>query len=217
MNKRFLIILFIFFGYFVASNASFSVAREEGFELDSGIIEYVHSNNNPQMPDGVTSKGKQTLYFKNSGRLQARQAEIETIYEGGKELIRGLVLVDLDQNTAHIINEDKNIGWKSTANKLVEIPSNNPGDMIIFTDEIKKNFEMKKNGTDKVLGRTCDVWESFKFKSKLCIWKGILLKSEEEFFSTIAVDIQENVPVPEDVFTVPEDVKIEDVDNPTGE
>jgi len=69
-----------------------------------------------------------------------------------------------------------------------------------------------KIGTEKILGKVCDVWQKSHPYSKAWMWKGIALKKDQEVAAmgvvTEAIDIQENVSIPEDKLIIPSDVKV---------
>ena len=59
------------------------------------------------------------------------------------------------------------------------------------------------------LGKNCRVFDAFGTKSWL--WENIVLKSTSDEFEMTAEEINTDVPVPEDKFTVPEGIRIIDV------
>ena len=73
-----------------------------------------------------------------------------------------------------------------------------------------------KIGTEEILGKTCDVWEKNYPYSMAWIWKGIALKKDQDVAAigvvTEAIEIQENVSIPEDKVTIPSDVKVKVLD-----
>ncbi len=73
-----------------------------------------------------------------------------------------------------------------------------------------------KTGTEEILGKVCDVWEKNYPYSMAWMWKGIALKKDQDVAAmgvvTEAVEIQENVSIPEDKVTIPSDVKVKVLD-----
>lgn len=83
-----------------------------------------------------------------------------------------------------------------------------------LTDNLKKKFNVKKEGTAVVLGKECDKYSmnSPDMKGEFCVWKNLTLNltSKTGAFVTkiTTTKLEENVPIPKDKFTVPADVKI---------
>ena len=83
-----------------------------------------------------------------------------------------------------------------------------------ITKEMADKFKLKKTGTAKILDRPCEVYSMEYAKAKLkgtfYIWKGIPLKTESEVsvmkVVMEATQIEENVTISPDKFTVPKDI-----------
>ncbi len=73
-----------------------------------------------------------------------------------------------------------------------------------------------KIGTEEVLEKTSDVWQKSYPYSKAWMWKGIALRKDQEVAAmgvvTEAIEIQENVSIPEDKLTIPSDIKVKVLD-----
>jgi hypothetical protein len=102
-----------------------------------------------------------------------------------------------------------------------KINSNNP-DNINFnaiTKEMADKFKLKKKGMAKILDRPCDVYsmeyKEANLKGTFYIWKGIPLKTESEvsLMKVVmeATQIEENVTISPDKFTVPKDIVFSEV------
>lgn len=73
-----------------------------------------------------------------------------------------------------------------------------------------------KTGTEEVVGRVCEVWKKDYPYSMAWMWKGIALKKDKNVADTgiltVATDVQENISIPEDKFTILPDIKIKVLD-----
>ncbi len=73
-----------------------------------------------------------------------------------------------------------------------------------------------KIGTEEILGKVCDVWEKSYPYSRAWMWKGIALKKDQDVAAmgvvTEAIEIQENISIPEDKLMIPSDVKVKVLD-----
>jgi hypothetical protein len=90
-----------------------------------------------------------------------------------------------------------------------------PINYLQLTPEIREKYKIKDAGEETVVGKTCKKYSleitqmGQILKTTNCVWKGLVLKAEISsggmLVSTeIAIDIQENVPVSADKFTIPE-------------
>jgi hypothetical protein len=85
-----------------------------------------------------------------------------------------------------------------------------------LTEAAMKEMHITKEGTETVLGKTCDKFKmdyaDMNLKSSYCVWDGIALKYEMNMAGitakTTATKIEENVSVPAEKFEVPKDIKL---------
>lgn len=84
-------------------------------------------------------------------------------------------------------------------------------------EEIMNQFEAKDAGTGTLLGRTCNIMQIEKLKSKVWTYKKITLKSETAMGGIMgsvneeATKMEENIVVPASTFKVPAGIEIQDV------
>lgn len=101
----------------------------------------------------------------------------------------------------------------ATGGKQQDIDFNN------LTDEMMKQMKITKQGTEEILGKTCDKYSmddpAMKMKSTYSVWNGIPLKSDIDMAGITAkvttTKIEENASIPADKFEIPKDVKITDM------
>jgi len=74
---------------------------------------------------------------------------------------------------------------------------------------IKTGYEKTSNET--IIGKECNLWVNG--KSKLWIWKGLVLKLEDRSNIETAISVKIDVPVPEEKFQVPENIEYERVNS----
>ncbi len=109
---------------------------------------------------------------------------------------------------------------KKTGTKM-KILSNNPQnlDFSALTEDIMKEMNLKKEGTETFLGKTCDKYsmnyEKMKMKGYYLVWQNIAVKTDMEIsgmkMKLEATKIEENVSVPADKFEIPADIKIQEL------
>ncbi len=87
---------------------------------------------------------------------------------------------------------------------------------------IKKTKSFKKTGSEEILGYKCNIYTDKSRTMAFWLWKNkVVLKYEmvTEFFGRKvilggeAVEIKTDIPVPENIFTIPEDYEIESFEN----
>jgi hypothetical protein len=80
-------------------------------------------------------------------------------------------------------------------------------------------MSIKKEGTETLLGKTCDKfsmnYEKMKTKANYSVWKGIALKTEMDMMgmkvNMIATKLEENATIAADKFEVPAGVNIKEI------
>ncbi len=83
--------------------------------------------------------------------------------------------------------------------------------------EIMKKYNIKEEGTEKVLGKTCTVYtmDIDGVKNKSWIYKGMVLKSEATAAGVkttfVVTELKENVDPPKEVFELPENITFKEV------
>ncbi|MBS1537911.1 MAG: hypothetical protein JST20_09200 [Bacteroidetes bacterium] len=83
-----------------------------------------------------------------------------------------------------------------------------------LTENMKKQFDIKKIGTSVILGKNCDMYSmnSADMKGQFAVWKNLTLSLTTETGGLVTkvttTKLQENVQIPQDKFKVPSDVKM---------
>jgi hypothetical protein len=166
------------------------------YAMKSGIVEY----NSSTMGVNVA----QTLYFDDFGAKEA----IETSME----------VAGIKNNTVNI-NKD---GYMYTLNMIAKtgtkqkIPAQANIDFNNLSDDIMKEMNLKKEGSEDFAGKKCDKYTidntKLQMKGSFLVWKGIALKSDLDFSSMktqmMAKNIKEDASVPAEKFDIPADFKI---------
>lgn len=183
-----------------ASGEEFRVtAPEKGkgkYGIKSGIVEYKTSV--------MGFEAIQTLYFDNYGALEATVTSME---------IMGMKT----QNVT--ITKEGYIYTLDLENKTGTKTAIYSGSVINFediTDQVTKDWNLKKVGKESVLGKECDKWsmnnESMGMKGHYWVWKGVALKVDADMSSSKmlmeATKFEDNVNVPAEKFEIPADIVI---------
>lgn len=186
---------------FVCTGAAQSPAQStksyKRYGVQSCIVEYSL---------GGSQSGTETLYFDRYGMREARYANKELSVLNVKQKQNTLVLTDFDWTIN--IDLDKKTGTKTKNTVFQEMVKNAKDDDVIEMGmKMLKDMGGVKVGTEKVAGKTCDVWEVKKLGSKTWLWNAIPLKTVAKFagveIQSVATKVQEGASIPESKFQVP--------------
>ena len=190
--KKLLIIAALLAGCFAAG------AQEKMYEVKSGIV--------TMEMDMMGQKVTQQIYFDDYGVKQA------TVGNFGGRKSRNIVV---DGSTVMVNDDEK------TAMKMPMMGQQERVNFLNLDEKAIKKYKVKELGTETVAGKECKKYEVTLFmmgqpqKQTVCVYKGITLKStsKSDFGSMdqVATKVEENVTIPASMFTVPEGVKIEEM------
>ncbi len=168
-------------------------AQEAKYEIKSGIVKKV-SNVMGQKVESI-------LYFDDYGKMEAVET---TVNVAGTE--KNMRTLDEGNSIASIDLDAKTVQRMEKPDKL--------DNFLTLTDEQKEKYKYQELGEETFLHRPCkkvslELTEMGQtFQGTLWLWKGIPLKTETQVGGMTvveeAVEVQENVEVPAEKFTVPE-------------
>ena len=168
-------------------------AQEAKYEIKSGIVKKV-SNVMGQKVESI-------LYFDDYGKMEAVET---TVNVAGTE--KNMRTLDEGNSIASIDLDAKTVQRMEKPDKL--------DNFLTLTDEQKEKYKYQELGEETFLDRPCkkvslELTEMGQtFQGTLWLWKGIPLKTETQVGGMTvveeAVEVQENVEVPAEKFTVPE-------------
>ena len=168
-------------------------AQEAKYEIKSGIVKKV-SNVMGQKVESI-------LYFDDYGKMEAVET---TVNVAGTE--KNMRTLDEGNSIASIDLDAKTVQRMEKPDKL--------DNFLTLTDEQKEKYKYQELGEETFLDRPCKKvsLELTKmgqtFQGTLWLWKGIPLKTETQVGGMTvveeAVEVQENVEVLAEKFTVPE-------------
>ncbi len=169
-------------------------------KLKSAIIKYKVSGMNT---------GTEVVYIDDWGRREAIYKKITTKMMG----------VDLERNYMTLITENGKWIYNIDLNSGIAIKMDETGYKSLAGNtgrNMDNTIGATNIGSEEIAGRVCDVWKKGYPYSMAWIWKGVALKKDQEVAAmgvvTEAIDVQENVAIPEDKFTIPPGVKVKVLD-----
>lgn len=184
----------------------FSVSDKKIFGIKSGIIEYNITG---------SQTGNKKLYFDEWGRMQAEFSN--STISVGKYSKHSNLLKITKNDRQYVINLDNKTGTKREnpiIEKMMELGEQiNYGDFGEQLILIDGGYE---SGSDEVMDKNCKVFQFSKQNKTWWVWNWILLKSEIKRgnvnININATDIKTNVEMPENIFSIPDDVLITEID-----
>jgi hypothetical protein len=165
------------------------------YAIKSGIVEYKTQMMGMNM--------KQTLTFDDYGAKEATDVEMDMM---GVKMHTVTITKD---GFIYTLDLEKKTGTKISG-KSPDIDFEN------LSEEMVKDMNLKKEGTEEYLGKTCEKmsidYTKMKMKGTFLVYKGIALKSDTDM-GTMKVKLtgekfEENPSIPASKFEIPADIKI---------
>jgi hypothetical protein len=165
------------------------------YAIKSGIVEYKTQMMGMDM--------KQTLTFDDYGQKEATDMEADMM---GVKIHTVTITKD---GYIYTLDMEKKTGTKISG-KSPDIDFEN------LSEEMVKDMNLKKEGTEEYLGKTCEKmsidYTKMKMKGTFLVYKGVALKSDTDMgtmkMQLIGEKFVENAELPASKFEVPADVKI---------
>lgn len=168
------------------------------YELKSGIVVY-----KTQM---MGMEVKQTLSFDDYGKKEATDIMMEMM---GTKIHTVTITKEGYVYTLDMVNKT---GTKAPAN-----PKNNANiDFQNLSREMEKEMNLKKEGTETFLGKTCEKisidYAKMQMKGSFLVYKGVALKVDTDMgtlkMNLTAQGFEENPQIPAEKFEIPADIII---------
>jgi len=175
--------------------ATETVTPKGKYAIKSGIVEYKTRMMGMDM--------KQTLTFDDYGQKEATDVEADMM---GVKIHTVTITKD---GFIYTLDMEKKTGTKISG-KSPDIDFEN------LSEEMVKDMNLKKEGTEEYLGKTCEKmsidYTKMKMKGTFLVYKGVALKSETDMgtmkVNLIGEKFEENPSIPASKFEIPADTKI---------
>lgn len=167
--------------------------------VKSAIVKMKHSG---------MSEGEETIYIDQYGERVARYTDLKTSVMGMTSRTKELELTLGDE--IYSIDLLTNTGVKSTI-PVSDMSEKEMKEWAAIGEQMLEDMGFEKTGQEKILGKTCDVWEGMGTRS--WIWNNLALKTEISMMgkATIeAIDLQVDVAIPASKFKVPDGISFEE-------
>jgi len=195
--------LFTLVGVAVLSSLFANLQAQEinRYAVKSATIVYKHT--------GMT-EGKQTVYIADYGQKEADYSELTASAFGFSTTTKELELTL--GNVVYSVDLTEKTGTKTILPDIKDLDKKEVKDYEQLGKEMMESMGFEKVGTEKVLGKSCEVWEGMGTKS--WIWKNIPLKTEMNMMgksTIIATSIDLSNP-PASKFKVPQGIDFETIE-----
>jgi outer membrane lipoprotein-sorting protein len=168
------------------------------YAIKSGIVEY--------KTQIMEMDVKQTLTFDDYGKKEVTDMEMEMM---GVKIHTVTIVKD---GFMYTLDMEKKTGTKVASYQ----GSNQNIDFENMSEEMVKDMNLKKEGTEEYLGKTCEKmsidYTKMKMKGTFLVYKGVALKSDTDMgtmkMKLVAEKFEENPSIPASKFEVPADFKI---------
>jgi len=192
--------LCLFITLLMANQLNAQVDKFRIFQIESGIIEYKYSG---------TEVGKSIHYFDNYGNRSA--VNLDKKNQDG-EVNNGWIISYGEYQ--YMFDPSKPNEGVKLKNPIIEwLKETSGGDMEKFTEETCSRLGMKKEGTEKFLGKECIAYKGG--GDKMLTWNGIMMLMDVDYGGgrtrQEVTSIKVNVPVDPKYFEIPKNIKFSDL------
>lgn len=167
------------------------------YTVKQGMIQYQISG---------LENGTETLWWEDYGKKEARERVTEVKMMGMTTKTSRKTI--MDESFIYVVDNKE----KTVVKTSLESASPFAGKQMSkeFGEEFILANGGKKTGTEKVLGKKCEIWELPKLGSRIWVWEGIPLKTTVNLgveVTTEAVELDTDKP-DEEVFVYPKSYKL---------
>jgi hypothetical protein len=183
------------------------------YQIKCAVVTMKLTNNMMKMDMDIAS----TLYFDEYGKKECTE-NISQISMMGQTIKSHQLSITKD-DFIYSLDLEKKTGTKMKIDNKID-PSKL--DFSNLSEDIIKEWNIKKEGTEKILDKTCEVIsmsnEKMQMTGKVYTWQGITLKSDMDMgginvkMEATNIDVRDNLP--ESRFQIPPDIKIEEINMP---
>ena len=179
------------------------------YEEKSGIVEFEIS--------GTMNSGKETLYFDDYGRREAKYTQTVVTIPGLNMKQTSNQIVIMDGDWMYTIDSDKKKGNKMKAPMLEDLAEGQgTNDLGKIGKDMLIQMGGKKIGEETILGKNCEIWIIESMGTKVWIWNGLSLKTETNMMGMevkqVVTKIKMNISIPNKKFEVPEGITMTEGD-----
>lgn len=208
LTLNILVILLIFFSLIYFTSCGKKETSETEKKTETGNV----SEFNPDKPFHVIYEVKGDITGTVDAIYSLKKSRITSNMDMKGQKITSTAYTD--GQMVYVVSEIAGMktGMKMDAKKYAEQSGKNEGqfDISSFKERLK---DYDKVGTEEILGRKCDIYQSKDGKFKMSIYKEALpLKFDFGKMTFIATKIETDVKVTDDMFTPPQDVKYLDME-----
>jgi len=186
------------------------ISDAKKYDIKSAIVTY--------SSEVMGMKNSQMLYFDDYGAKERTEAIMEMEMMGIKSRTVTVSLTKdgykYDYELENMTNNENKLKKEIKKSKAIVNASADMSKMAAtMSDDMKKQYEYKEEGTETVAGVTGTKFSMKIGKAKFTgvLYKKVMIKTDMEMMKIIAQKFEENVSVPSDKFELPKDYTIIEV------
>jgi hypothetical protein len=188
-----------------ATVAAAPAATSGKYKLESGIV-----TSSMEMPS-MKQSGTTVLYFDKHGAREALET-ISTMKIAGNAIQMHQLRFNKD-GYVYMLDLANKTGVRTKGGSVVG--STNMADV---SESLIKEYHIKKEGTETIAGKTCDMIsmdDGKSMKGHVSTWNGITMKTDVSVsgmpMKTVVTKIEENSAIPDSKFEVPAGITVKDM------
>jgi len=193
----------------------FSQTKSKKTQTTKTTSNKIYENKSGKLVYKMNFMGDQyyTLYWDDYGDKEAKIMKVDIEVFGQKSSSENVELkVD---GYIYKFDRDKKEGTKSKAYSPLGTAKGVPSDISKMAQKEIEKMKLVDLGTKEILGKTCKGYqmEPMGMKMETWSWKNLLLESKTwmskqgEPIEMNAISLELDIPIPEDIFKVPSDIK----------
>jgi len=187
-----------------------SLSTAKKYDIKSGIVTYVSET--------MGIKGSQKLYFDDYGAKELHETitELEMLGTKSRKVTVNLTRdgYQYEYELENIVNKENKVKKEIRKRKVMSMASSDmSGTASAMSEEIKKQYDYKEEGTEIIAGVVGTKYSMKMGKTKFAgvIYKKVMLKTVMEMVTITAEKFEENAAIPADKFDLPKDYTIIEV------
>ncbi|MCP5006409.1 MAG: hypothetical protein GY941_21095 [Planctomycetes bacterium] len=191
-----------------------SLSADSGLNLQkrypkskSGIIKYEITG---------TKTGTEVVYYDDWGRREAKYTRTTMELFGSTVIRNTLTLLENHGQWINTIDLNNRTGLRIKNPRYKLFAGKSQKELENTTKTRLHDMGAQKEKVERIAGKNCEVWEKQHTGEQTWTWKGIILKKISvgslTETTTVATEIIEGIPIPEEKFAIPPDIQVKTVD-----
>ncbi len=162
-----------------------------------------------------TKTGTEVLYYDDWGRREAKYTSTTAELFGTPVKRETLTLLEGNGEWINTIDLNNRTGLRIKNPRYKKFTGKSQKELEHVKKKRLRDMGAQKDQVERIAGKNCEVWEKYTGE-QTWTWRGIILKKVSvgcfTETTTVATEIMEGVPIPEEKFSIPPDIQVKTVD-----